>query len=607
MSKSMDLSIKMKMLDEITAPIKKMRKSLDGTGTALDKLQANLKNTKAQEASLDAFKKTTQHASKNKAAINALNLTFKEKGKLTTAQATKLKKLNGLNSEYTKSLRSQSASLKKMGISTKNLKQSEKALQASREKSLKQIKKINKHTKKLVALRSKLKSVAKMGAIGGVAAIASVAKLGGVLRSTADEMDKMHKQAKNMQLPLDQFQALRHQAELAGVANDALTKSYQTFNKNLGELKTKKSSLMSTALKDFDPQLLELMKNAKDSVAAYDMVLVKMQGMTDASKKAALANAVFGRNGKDMLNMLSEGTDGLAKAKANLAALGGGLTAKDAKAAEDFNDSITRMGQAFDTVKFAAFTPMLKDLTSLFERLIGKMKDKAWRDDITAKLQSGLKTIMSLIKSTMKLFQSLAPVIKFVADNFTLVASVLVAVKLPAIIGTVTAAFNLLKVAMLTNPITATIAAVAAAAYLIYDNWEGISDFFKGIWGSVKSVFYSGIVFIVKSIKRITALIPDKFLPDSMSADSLDKTIAKYKALANTIKTNDIASKIKDTTNSIQSKIVVDNQPQPAQKSTVEVKVKIDSQTPATVEKVKTTGISSINLDIGNFATAGYN
>lgn len=595
MSKSMDLSIKLKMLDQITAPIKKMRKGLDGTGTALNKLQANLKDTKAQQASLLAFKKTTQHVAKNKAAIAALNLTLKEKGKLTTAQATKLKKLKGLNDEYTKSLRSQSASLKKMGISTKNLKQSEKALQASREKSIRQIKKINQQTKKLVALRSKLKSVAKMGAIGGAVGIAGVVKLGNVLRTTASEMDKMHKQAKNLQLPLDQFQALRHQAELAGVANDALTKSYQTFNKNLGELKTKKSSLMSTALKDFDPQLLYSLKNAKDSTAAYDMILVKMQGMTDASKKAALANAVFGRNGKDMLNMLSEGTDGLARARANLAALGGGLTAEDAKKAEDFNDSITRMGQAFNTIKFAAFAPILKDLTGLFERLIGKMKDKAWRDDITSKLQSGLKTIMSLVKSTMKLFQSLAPAIKFVADNFTLVASVLVAAKLPVIIGTITAAFNLLKVALLTNPITATIAVVAAGAYLIYDNWEGIGNFFTGIWKGIKSVFYDGIVFIMKSIKRVTALISDKFLPDFLSTESLDKTIKKYKALSNAIKTNDIADKI-----------VVDNKLQTVQKSTVDVKVKIDSQAPARVEKVKTTGVAGLNLDVGNFAISGY-
>ncbi|WP_066044062.1 hypothetical protein [Bathymodiolus septemdierum thioautotrophic gill symbiont] len=137
----LDLSFSLKMIDKITEPARRAQKALGGTGTALDKLQANLKDTKAQQASLDAFKKTTQHANKNKEAIAALNLTLKEKGKLTTSQAAKLKKLNGLNSEYTKSLKSQSASIKKMGLSTKNLKQSEKALQASREKSIRQIKK----------------------------------------------------------------------------------------------------------------------------------------------------------------------------------------------------------------------------------------------------------------------------------------------------------------------------------------------------------------------------------------------------------------------------------------------------------------------------------
>ncbi len=589
----MDLSIKLKMLDQITAPIKKMRKGLDSTGTALNKLQANLKDTKAQQASLDAFKKTTQYVAKNKAAIAALNLTLKEKGKLTTNQTAKLKRLNALNNEYTKSLRSQSTSLKKMGLSTKNLNQSEKALQASREKSIKQIGKINKRTKRLVALRSKLGKFAKMGAIGGAVGIAGVVKLGSVLRTTASEMDKMHKQAKNLQLPLDQFQALRHQAELAGVANDALTKSYQTFNKNLGELKTKKSSLMSTALKDFDPQLLMNLKNAKDSSAAYDMVLVKMQSMTDSSKKAALANAVFGRNGKDMLNMLSEGTDGLARARANLAALGGGLTAEDAKKAEDFNDSITRMGQAFNTIKFAAFAPILKDLTGLFERLIGKMKDKAWRDDITSKLKLGLKTMMSLVKSTMKLFQSLAPAIKFVADNFALVASVLVIAKLPVVIGLITGAFKILTVILNANPIIRIVTAIALAAGLIYENWGGIKDFFSGMWDGIKSLFYSGMMYIVKHIKRITSIIPDSFLPDSMSAANLDKTIAQYKNLANTVKTSDIADKI-----------VVDNKLQTVQKSTVDVKVKIDSQVPARVEKVKTTGVANVNADVGDLAIA---
>ena len=56
-------------------------------------------------------------------------------------------------------------------------------------------------------------------------------------------------------------------------------------------------------------------------------------------------------------------------------------------------------------------------------------------------------------------------------------------------------------------------------------------------------------------------------------------------------------------TKSIQQHIVT-SKPAPVQASKVDVNVKIDSQTLATVEKVKSTGIADVQLDVGNFATA---
>lgn len=38
---------------------------------------------------------------------------------------------------------------------------------------------------------------------------------------------------------------------------------------------------------------------------------------------------------------------------------------------------------------------------------------------------------------------------------------------------------------MLTNPIVLIVAAIAAAAYLIYDNWGAIAEFFTGLWNSI--------------------------------------------------------------------------------------------------------------------------
>lgn len=52
-------------------------------------------------------------------------------------------------------------------------------------------------------------------------------------------------------------------------------------------------------------------------------------------------------------------------------------------------------------------------------------------------------------------------------------------------IGAVSFAFNALKVAMATNPIGLALVGLSAAAVLVYQNWEPISAFFKGVWEDI--------------------------------------------------------------------------------------------------------------------------
>ena len=48
----------------------------------------------------------------------------------------------------------------------------------------------------------------------------------------------------------------------------------------------------------------------------------------------------------------------------------------------------------------------------------------------------------------------------------------------------------------LANPIVLAVAGFAYAAYMIYDNWDGVKSFFSGLWDGVKSVFNTGVTFI---------------------------------------------------------------------------------------------------------------
>lgn len=59
--------------------------------------------------------------------------------------------------------------------------------------------------------------------------------------------------------------------------------------------------------------------------------------------------------------------------------------------------------------------------------------------------------------------------------------------------GVVALAAKGMSMALLTNPITWIVLAIAGAALLIYKNWAPISAFFSGIWSTIKTAFNGGI------------------------------------------------------------------------------------------------------------------
>lgn len=67
-------------------------------------------------------------------------------------------------------------------------------------------------------------------------------------------------------------------------------------------------------------------------------------------------------------------------------------------------------------------------------------------------------------------------------------------------IGRVTTAIRAMSMVVLTNPITAAIAAIAAAGYLIYRNWGGIPAFAAQTWASVKNSVSSAWGSITKTV-----------------------------------------------------------------------------------------------------------
>lgn len=96
----------------------------------------------------------------------------------------------------------------------------------------------------------------------------------------------------------------------------------------------------------------------------------------------------------------------------------------------------------------------------------------------------------------------LAPVLKGVSTIVTIFGTV---VQVAGYVGTAievaASAFEILRLAVLSNPIVATVTAIAVAAYLIYDNWETLKSWWSGLWDSLPGPLQSAIRLMTVPIR----------------------------------------------------------------------------------------------------------
>ena len=124
----------------------------------------------------------------------------------------------------------------------------------------------------------------------------------------------------------------------------------------------------------------------------------------------------------------------------------------------------------------------------------------AWLAETWPKVKSfveaigGMKTV--LIAAGLIIAGPLLSAAVGLIGPLTLLATTVATLVTPAIIA--------MGKAMLMNPIGLAVTAIAAAAYLIYKNWEPIKDFFTGLWDGITETFQKGMEKIQPIIDILT-------------------------------------------------------------------------------------------------------
>jgi len=165
----------------------------------------------------------------------------------------------------------------------------------------------------LVALNAAAGAV--RGSIGGmmagfVAGLVPVLTLSAAINGTRAALEKygdIADKSKSAGLDSEFFQGLAYQAKLAGVDIGTLSGALDTFNKNAGQAAEGRGRMVS-ALKGENAELLRNIQLATSQEERLRLVFDALSKIGDANKKAALAAAVFGEAGTDLVAAFEGGS-----------------------------------------------------------------------------------------------------------------------------------------------------------------------------------------------------------------------------------------------------------------------------------------------------------
>lgn len=235
-----------------------------------------------------------------------------------------------------------------------------------------------------------------LGAIGlGLSAAGLASVFRSVVGGAAEAMDAIGKLSQKVGIGVEALGELEHAAKLADVSREEL----QTGVTRLAAKVADAASGNKEAAETFKILGVEF-RNSNGTLRATDEVLKdvaqRFSEFRDGTTKTALAVDLFGRSGANLIPLLNAGRKGLADAAAEARVFGTVFGEDAAKAAEEFNDNLTRLREAARGASYALMHELMEPLRGFSNEMVRAAKESRVMKDIAASLAFVLKGLASV-------------------------------------------------------------------------------------------------------------------------------------------------------------------------------------------------------------------
>jgi len=260
--------------------------------------------------------------------------------------------------------------------------------------------------------RSRLKlldtGVERMGLYGsaleklGVVGIAAGVGIGAAalafegLNKNLEMADKLGKLAQQVGVPVEELSKLKYAAELADVGIDQLGGGLTKLAKNMSTVAETGKGPAANAFATLGVKVTNTNGTLRSSSDVMLDVAGKFSGMQDGATKTALAVAMFGKSGAELIPFLNEGKDGIHALMTEAEQLGVVISEKTAKQAEDFEDTLKRLSTAFQGAGMQITAHMAPGMDTLAHVLLDGAKNGNLMKTVVEALTFGLKALATV-------------------------------------------------------------------------------------------------------------------------------------------------------------------------------------------------------------------
>jgi hypothetical protein len=333
------------------------------------------------------------------------------------------------------------------------------------------------------------------------------AALGVFISGYADATGAIGDAAERTGISRERFQELSFAAKLAGSSSEVMAGALQKMNLNIGAA-TNGSKELKAMFSGLGIKIKDAGGKLKSTDDLFDIFVDRIGRIKDPTLQAQAAVKIFGKSATELLPFLREGKAGISEMAMEARRLGVVLSddaVRDGEAFGDILDTLKATLGGVGNIIGTALVPELSKMSTWLTETIVKYRPQieAFATSFAKNLPGNIGKVTKFLGDLKVGIQPVIDGIGWLTDKFGGANVVLGAMALfiggPLIVALLTLGQALVGVgvALLTTPVgwfLIAVAAIGAAAYVIYKNWDKIVEFFTEKWAGVKAAFSDGII-----------------------------------------------------------------------------------------------------------------